>query len=298
MRHRAAQNQAQVHDAEWEYSWNPLQGKPLIHLPTLSGLDYACPAPLHLHRRLFSGVFYDLVSTPGFPEALGDAYDALTGLTLQRGCPTLAAYKPPLYPGPRGVLHHGADWIGCDGTANVFVECKTKRMAVAAKVLRDPMILEREIGALARAVVQNYGNIKEVLDGRTTWVSNDLPIYSIITTLEDWILFSPTSRRILDEAIKLLMREQGLDAALLARAPYTICCAYELEELVFAWADHGVNAVMTAKHDGVRDRWMVGPFLQANYTATRQRAHDLFTPESNALHTEIMRVAQLGARKP
>ena len=297
--HRAAQQQAQVHDAEWEYSWNPLQARPIIHLPTPSGLDYACPAPLHLHRRLFSGVFYDLVNTAGFPEALGDAYDALTGLTLRRGCPALNATKPAPYPGPRGVQHHGADWWGCDGTANVFVECKTKRMAAAARVLRDPAILEREIGTMARAVVQNYRNIQEALDGRAGWTRNELPIYSIITTLEDWILFSPTSRRMLDAAIEQQMRAHGLDLGLLARAPYTICCAYELEELVFAWADHGVQAVMTAKHDGQRDRWMIGPFLQDTYATadTRQRAHDLFTPESETLHATIMDIARLGAGK-
>ena len=61
-----------------------------------------------------------------------------------------------------------------------------------------------------------------------------MPIYSIITTLEDWIIFSPTSRRILDAAIEEKMRGAGLDMTLLARAPYTICSAYELEELVFA----------------------------------------------------------------
>lgn len=297
--HREAQVRAQVHTSLWEYSWNPLHGKPLILLPSQSGAEYACPVPPILHRRLYSGIFFDLAGTPGFPGELGKAFEALTGLTLQRGFPGLNAVKPAPYPGPRGVQHHGTDWLGCDGTANVFVECKLKRMTVAAKVLSDADIFATEIDTLAKAVVQNYRNIQEAFDGKSSWEPNELPTYNIVTTLEDWIIFSPTSRRQLDAAIDQRLREAELDPGLVRRAPYTICCAYELEQLVFAWADHGVQTVMAARHEGEHHQWMVDPFLNERFAESKshRRAHDLFDSEAEAMTATIIGIARLGRGK-
>ena len=172
-------------------------------------------------------------------------------------------------------------------------------MPAFGTVLSDAEIFAREIDTLARAVVQNYRNIHEALDGKSSWEPNELPTYNIVTTLEDWIIFSPTSRRQLDAAIDQRLREADLDPGLVQRAPYTICCAYELEQLVFAWADHGVQAVMSARHEGEHNQWMVDPFLNARFAESKshRRAHDLFDSESEAMTSTIIGIARLGRGK-
>lgn len=295
---RENQLQYQEHTANWEYSWNPLQFKPLLSMSHPQGIHYFCPAPPHLHRRLFSGVFYDMVPVEGFSRAMGDAFDSLIGFVLQRGYPGLGAEKPAPYTGPNRAQHQGTDWIGSDGTATVFIECKTMRLTRDARILKDVAALERKIDEMAGAVVQNYRNIQEALDGHTAWTPNDLPIYNIVVTLEDWILFSPVTHQRLDERIRARLATGALDQLLPARIPYCVCCAHEIEELVFAWAESSVQAVMSEKHDGERDRWLLGAFLHNNYPGTHQRAHELLTPEADAIFEEITRIARRGSTEP
>lgn len=292
---RASQKAFQEHTPNWEYSWNPLQFKPLIAVQLDDGIHYYCPAPSHLHRRLFAGAFYDLVSVKGFPEAFGNAFGDLVGLVLQRGCPALQARKPKPYRGPSGSKHEGTDWIGSDGTATVFVECKAKRLTRDAQVLRDPAELDKDIRELAKAVYQNYRNIQEAMDGCTDWSPDGLPIYNIVATLEDWILFSPMTQQRLAAYVLEWLREKGLDPTIVERIPYSICCVYELEELVFAWCDRSVQGVMAARHGGEHDRWMIGPYLRANFENVRQRAHELLTTESEMMFAEIEGIVKAGS---
>ena len=67
-----------------------------------------------------------------------------------------------------------------DETGHLFIECKTKRMRLDAKTRADAIALEKDISALADAVVQNYRNIQDCLDGRTDWVPDDRPAFALI----------------------------------------------------------------------------------------------------------------------
>jgi hypothetical protein len=91
----------------------------------------------------------------------------------------------------RGQTFHGADWILSDQTGHVFIEAKTKRLTVNARVSSDMAALEKDLKVLAAAVAQHYRNIQDAVDGKTEWANDGLPIYPLIVTLEDWYIFSP-----------------------------------------------------------------------------------------------------------
>ena len=272
--HRAALLKDQVLDVGWEFTPNSLQARPLIRCDT-AGTTYCCPIVSRLTERLLSGVYYDLVTHPQFGKPFGEAVDDLIGMTLRRGYTTCSLSKPDEYQ-LGGEQFHGADWIVSDGTANIFVECKAKRPRMAMKALLNEEDMDSDLDALARAIAQNYQNIDHAMRGITSWVPNNLPTFSVIATLEDWVLFSPFAREPLHNRLLHHMTRKGLSHDLIDQVPYFIGSAADVEELACATAQHGIESVLTAKHTGEHASWMFGPFFQQFYPDARRSAENLF----------------------
>jgi hypothetical protein len=82
------------------------------------------------------------------------------------------------------------DWLLVEGdTAAAFIECKTKRIRVPAKIaMGDLTPLQEDIGVLANAVVQLYARLCEHEAG----AFSNLPFaagrksYPVVVTLEEW----------------------------------------------------------------------------------------------------------------
>lgn len=272
--HRAALLKDQVLDVGWEFTLNSLQARPLVRCDS-SGMNYCCPIVPHLMQRLFSGVYYDLVTHPLFSRPFGEAVDDLIGMTLRRGYTTCSLSKPDKYQ-LGGEQFHGADWIASDGTANIFVECKAKRPRMAMKTLLNEEDMDEDIDTLARAIAQNYQNIDHAMRGITSWVPNGLPTFSVIATLEDWVLFSPFAREPLHNRLLHHMTRKGLSRDLIDQVPHFIGSAADIEEFACAAAQHGIEPVLTAKRTGEHTSWMFGPFFQQFYPDARRTAETLF----------------------
>ncbi|MFM0694706.1 hypothetical protein PQQ64_20795 [Paraburkholderia graminis] len=86
---------------------------------------------------------------------------------------------------------HGVDWIVSDATGHMMLECKTRRMKLNAKILPESEDLQESLEDLADAVAQHYRNIRDAKQGLSNWVPDELPIYPVIMTYEDWRIFSP-----------------------------------------------------------------------------------------------------------
>jgi hypothetical protein len=256
----------QSYDADWRYTWNPLEAKPLVRFDPAQPDRVVCPIPDYLLRRTSAGVFYDLVTSSDFDNPYGDSFQAYVGEVIQAVCkPPGFTIIPeePYYVGSD--KFHGVDWLLSDETGHLFVEAKTKRLTLNARIRTDDIALDKDLKTMASAIVQHYQNILRARDGKTRWVPDNLPIYPIILTLEDWFIFSPRVSEKLNVHIKRLLEEHTISESVLTDMPFTVSSAQEFETAVQVIAKVGIDAVMSKKTAVERWNWSLFPFLTENF---------------------------------
>lgn len=234
--------QVQKYDSRWAYTWNPLESKPFIFMTGDDPSHLWCPLPTMLFRRITEGLFYDLLKHPSYSKPYGDAFEAYVGEVLREiflANKYIIAGEEP-YKSKQGI-RHGTDWIVSDATANIFIECKTKRMKHDAKTVGEGEVLEAELKDLAKAIAQLYANIDDALAGRSQWIPNDLPAYPFIITYEDWYLFTPQVVGSLKDLVVAQLRKKGLPVTLLDSMPYFITSISEFEVAAQAIAHIGIG---------------------------------------------------------
>jgi hypothetical protein len=265
----------QRYDDGWVYAWNPLQATPLVAFdPSYPERAY-CPIPMYMLRRASDGLFYDLVKTPGFDNAYGAAFQNYVG-TVLRELP-----KPPKFevlvetPYDLGKAYrkHGVDWTVIDETANLFIDCKTKRLRQDAKFIVSGTGLGDAMDALGSYVVQHYKNIADALAGRTKWLPNDKPSFAIIVTLEDWWIFTPPIVSMLDESVARHLVEARIDRSILERVPFAVASIDELEIGCQIMAETGIEQFLEMKSDAEHRGWAMSPFAMAKFPEQAARAH-------------------------
>jgi hypothetical protein len=160
---------------------------------------------------------------------------------------------------------HGADWVLSDATAHLFIEAKTKRLTLNARIKSEGTALERDLTTLATAVVQHYRNIRDALDGKTKWVPDEHPVYPLILTMEDWFIFSPRITKSLNGHVRRLLAEHAIPEQVLTDMPYTIASAQEFEIATQVIAQAGVQKVMAKKTAIQQWNWSLGPFLNDSF---------------------------------
>lgn len=228
------------HDSSWDYTPNPVAVKPLILLRSDAPARLSCPRPSLLGKRLLAGLFYDLANAEGFAQAYGDAFEDLVGDCFGHLTGTTIAERPTPYT-VAGSQRHGSDWILKDAATTVFVECKTMRMPISAQLAASPGDLEHGLKRLAQAVVQNYRNIIDVTSNHVGIKLPDGPIYSLIVTLEDWILFGQKAVDALTRLVAQELCERGMDASIAQRYPFAIIGCAALPRVVDSISEHGLH---------------------------------------------------------
>jgi hypothetical protein len=256
----------QSYDDGWLYAWNPLERTPLIRFDREHPDRVICPIPRYLLRRTSAGLFYDLVNSTGFQNPYGESFQSYVGDILRATCGSsrFRILSEQTYRvGKR--LKHGVDWILSDATGHVFVECKAKRLRVTSKTRSDKAALEKDLIVLATAVVQNYSNIRDALDGNTQWKADSLPIYPVILTLENWLIFSPWVSDLLLGHVRGLLREQGLPDTLVDEMPFAIASSADFEVASQIIAQTGIEKMMAQKTDTRSRGWMLAPSLSGKF---------------------------------
>src|SRR5262249_44366048 len=145
---------------------------------------------------------------------------------------------------------HGVDWVLSDDTGHLFIEAKTKRLTLGAKIRSVNDDLDRNLITMATAVAQHYQNILRALDVKTKWKPDGLPIYPLLLTLEDWFIFSPRVTEILNSHVQRLLTERGVSVNVMSEMPFTIASAHEFETASQVIAHVGITAVMGKKTSG------------------------------------------------
>lgn len=236
-------------DEAWQYTWNALEKFPLVRVDVDGTRGLCCPLPDFLFRRVTEGLFYDVVgSDRRFGDRYGRAFQDYVGKVLGEvfnnerftleSERTYSVRKQP---------RHGVDWIVSDGTGNLFLECKARRMAQPAKEVVDSHALEASIDDLARAVVQHYRNIHDAVQGLSAWMPNSLPIYPVVVTYEDWYLFTPSVIEQLNLAVRRHLSEKGLSSDLPETMPFLVTSIAEFEKAGQAIARIGIKRFCTAR---------------------------------------------------
>jgi hypothetical protein len=286
---RAQLREQQSYDPAWLYTWNPLELRPLIKIGPSRPDEVICPIPKYALRRLTTGIFYDLIPSEGFGDLYGAAFQRYIGEVCSVSCPTplFTLRAEQAYQVKKGQRHHGIDWVLSDAGGHLLIECKTKRMSLGSKMLTDPESLEKDLLALARAVVQTYKNTQDVINGRAGWSTGALPVYPLIVTLEEWYMLGPRVRENLAEKIQRLLEEAGLSPTLLIEMPLTIASVREFEFAVQVIAQVGVSGLMREKIDPEHRSAHLLPFLQTQFPAQLQRTKSaLFGEEAMAWVTQ------------
>ena len=271
-----------------------MEATPLVALDPAFPERVVCPIPRFLLRRAFGGLFYDLVKAADFDNSFGRAFQNYVGEVLEKTCKpprfALQAVQPYVV---GGETFHGTDWILSDDTG-IFLEAKTKRLTVNARVSSDLAALSKDLKVLAEAVAQNYRNIDDAVSGKTAWVNDGRPIYPLILTLEDWYIFSPRVKQVLDDQIMVEITALGIDPNVLITMPWQMGSAHELEIASQVISQVGVKAVLGAKsHE--QQGWSLLPALQERFPQEFAKVdYRLFGEDFLALVPE----ARPGARPP
>ena len=273
------------------YRSNILEETPLIQMDPRNPDRVICPIPLYLMRRWSQGMFYDLASAQDFGNSFGESFQRYVGEVFAEIFSeprfSISAESGYLI---KGSPKHGVDWIISDNTANLFIECKTKRLSRGARLVKDRSVLERELDILAQSVVQNYKNILEALSGVTKWPVRDVPNFSIILTLEDWFLFSPTVQDDLERLVRAKLNEAALNESILSTIPYTITSIAEMETAAQVIASVGISQIMTKKIDEKYRRWSLLPYLRDEFPIEFRKSHSrIFADEWKKLGLPIVR---------
>ncbi|MDQ0587904.1 hypothetical protein [Variovorax paradoxus] len=278
---RAKVNDAARYDDTWMYTWNPLEAKPLVGLDPTHPERLHCPIPYYVLKRASQGLFYEIAQAEGFNNPFGASFQAYLGevLGVTFPSPQFTIYEEREYKVGRN-RKDGVDWILTDDRANLFIECKAKRMNVGAKSAVDSAIISQQVDYLAKAVIQLYKNIADALAGHTHWPRNDRPIFPLVVTLEDWYLFG-TSADLLAEGVRTKMAEANLDLRWLDTMPYTVASCEDFEDVSPTIAEVGIHAFFSLKHSGDQQRWMIQHFAKEHFIEVYRRTvhRDLFREE-------------------
>lgn len=281
-------------DHSYAYLVGPLREFPLIRVQADNRELILCPLPTLLFWRLTSGLYYDLIKgDPDFGNALGASFERYIGDVLSRivTLPAIRLVGEAKY-GTKQRPKATPDWLLIEGqAAAAFIECKTKRIRVAAKTaMGDLTPLEDDLGKLADAIVQLYGRLRDYAVGLfpNLAYTPGRKCYPVVVTLEEWYLFGHRVMALLREAVVVRMRAAGVDLEWLERAPYSVMSADEFENAAQIINVVGVSACFEGKlSDPEMRSWPFGNYLRHHFPAEWRARQLIFREEAETMFNRL-----------
>ncbi|WP_115226419.1 hypothetical protein [Iodobacter fluviatilis] len=248
---RQTTKENQIYDRRWAFSFNPLRAKPLIFDSQQPDLLMGISEKL-LIWRITDGLYYDICKLKGFSVGWGAAFekyigDVLTAALSGSGFTVLS--EQPYFPKP-SERHDGADWIISDATGHVFIECKTKRLKIEAKMDFYDIALNEEIDTLANFFLQNYKNIQDARNQLLPdFEMNGLPVFCVVVTLENWRAQHPMIKDNLDALIRQKVAMANLPISIVDDCPYLLFNAQQFEKHMQDVARHNIQSTFLPKSE-------------------------------------------------
>lgn len=259
---------AQSYDEDYAYALNPLKVTPLIHVTLRGRPTLIAPVTPYLLQRFTEGVYYEIYDAPGFAAAFGTAFQDYVGEVISaanRGGEFRILGEQPYRVGRD--VKQSVDWIVSDRTAELFIECKTKRIRFASKIaLASTEELDNDLAKMAGFVVQAYKTLEDAKAGAYShWKPAELPIYPVVLTLEEWYAFGDRILPAIDERVRAGLARVGLSEAMLAEHPYMICSVDDFEKAIQVMRQVGIARVLATKTQGERRLWAMHPMLLESF---------------------------------
>lgn len=273
---------------KFAYAYNSLRAYPLIRMTYNKKDSLICPLPTLLFWRFTNGVYYEICTNKAFADAFGEAFQIYVGDVLRQA---IDASRTKFYPEEEYWVGKNkkrtADWIVEQDDAILFIEVKTKRLVVLAKIEIDSEdALKNELRKMADFVIQVYKAIKDYRADQypTFRFKHGRRIFPLIVTLEDWFLIGPKLLSGLSAMVEQGFNEAELPLEWLKEMPYSICSIQEFEEAIQVMQVVGIKEFMEKKlfDDGKRE-WAFGVFLRSEFPEAAKSVRFLFPDDFKGL---------------
>jgi len=222
---------------KYAYFFDAFKSFPLIQMKAQGKDSLVAPIPTMLTWRFTQGIYYEIYEMKGFDKAFGGSFQQYIGDVLA----DVLGESMIILPEEKSANDRGvpcSDWFVIDEESVLYVESKTKRLQLGAKVsLNDTTALESELKKLAMAVRQTYqcidaSNNQKLKGEEYLDLSHKRP-YPIVVTLESWYIFGSTWVK-LNEFVKEELIKHSLPVEWLEDFPFTVCSVSEFENLIRA----------------------------------------------------------------
>jgi hypothetical protein len=272
----------------YAYVFNPLRIYPLVWMDNRTRV--IAPIPTFLFRRFTEGVYYEIRDEPGFSDAFGDAFQEYVGEIIDRAnCANGFTIHPEAEYKVGKEREDTVDWIVEEQNATLFVESKTKRLRLEAKVaLRSKEALDAEIAKLAGFIAQVYKTIRDYRDGRYPQKrSKGEPLLPLVVTLEDWHAFGDLIQKEIERNVAGQLEQAGLPATWLEEMPYVTCSVEEFEDAIQVIARVGIVEVMKRRAGNPEyKKWQFDTFLRKEFPQEMKDVKPLFSEVLDRLAEE------------
>lgn len=279
----------QEYNEKFVYSFSSLRKFPIIKMDYEDKYRLVFPIPTLLFWRFTSGIYYELVGQTGFDQKFGKSFQNYVGEILYKSCPKLQIFSEDEY--HLGKIRKDAvDWLIEDNNSVLLIECKTKRLAMGAKVcLVSTEDLEKELDKMASFVVQLYKTIVDYKNNKykTAKYTKGKNIYPLVVTLENWFIFGNELVPILDKKIIEQLKANSLSENYIKEMPYSVCSVRELEELIQIVNQVGIKNVVGEKQTSDEYRfWAYESYISHQFSNEKKNVKPLFNEESKILFEE------------
>lgn len=273
---------------KFAYSYHSLRAYPIMKMTYNNKDSYVCPLPTLFVWRLTSGIYYEIYKEEGFDNAFGRSFQNYIGEVLKN-----SNVENKININPEEEYYVGRerkdtiDWIADEAEAALFIECKTKRMTILAKVaLNSEEALDKDLDILADAVIQAYENINNYRNNEypNYKFNKEKMIFPLVVTLEEWYLFIDKIREKVGEKVKEKFNESSLPVSWLNELPYSICSTQEFEELMQIIQIVGIKKFMSSKvFDREKRSWLFSSYMSSDFPEELNKTQFLFEANFNTI---------------
>ncbi len=256
-------------------------------------LSIVCPLPTLLFWRITAGLYYEILHENNFGTYFGLSFQNYVGEILEKSnSDNKINYIPECEYYVGRDRKATVDWIAYDADSALFVECKTKRLILQAKVeLADSTAIQAELEKMSGFILQIYKTIDDYRNNHYPSFKFDrnIQIYPLIVTLEDWYLFGDKLIVDLRSLVEQKIQDAALPLSYLDTMSYSICSIEEFEDLMQIIQLHGLQSVMKDKvHDTQKKRWDFKTFLGTRFGEEMKSFEYLFEKDYKTLFEQIV----------
>lgn len=281
---------------KYAYSYSSLRAFPIIKMKYREKLSIVCPLPTLLLWRITTGLYYEILHEDNFGVYFGASYQDFVGKIIEK-----SNNKKKISYISESEYYVGndrkdtVDWIACDAESALFIECKTKRLILQAKVeLEDTNFIQVELEKMAQFILQIYKTIDDYRNNHYPSFTFDknIQIFPLIVTLEDWYLFGERLIVDLRDQLEQQIKKTNLPLSYLEDIPYSICSIEEFEDLMQIIQLYGVQSVMKDKvYDKEKMRWNFKTFLETRFGEELKSIEYLFEEDYKSLFGQFAQSA-------